>query len=148
MRTNKLTAAVLISDAALGTRLAACGGSSGSQTYQATEGTLYGGAVIQSDSGTEVVGWIGEGGTLTFPDVTVPSNGSYPVTIGYANVTGDRQAVIAFNRVTLPGERGGRGSVDQVPAKVLPLHAAPNTFTIGNPTAYAPDITAITVSNG
>ena len=36
-------------------------------------GTRSGGAVVQSDSGTEVVGWIGEGGTLTFPDITVPT---------------------------------------------------------------------------
>jgi hypothetical protein len=122
MRTNKLTAAVLISDAALGTRLAACGGSSGSQTYRATGGTLSGGAVIvgQRHRGGRLDR---RGRTLTFPDVTVRSNGSYPVTIGYANVTGDRQAVIAVNNgesgrwVTLPGERGGPGSVTRSPRR-------------------------------
>jgi hypothetical protein len=73
MRIIKLTAAVLIPAAALGSGRAACGGASGSPTYQAKGGTRSGGAVVQSDSGTEVVGWIGEGGTLTFPDVIVPT---------------------------------------------------------------------------
>lgn len=108
--------------------------------------------MVQSDQGNEVVGWIGEGGTLTFPDVRVPTNGTYTVLLGYANCTGDRQAVILVNNgetgqlVTMPSH-GGTAScqIDRWPVQ-LSLHAGPNTISIGNPDAYAPDIRSITVS--
>jgi hypothetical protein len=55
---------------------------------EAAANTLAGGAVVQSCatcSGGNKVGFVGEGGTLTFTGVPVTSAGTYNVTIGYCD---------------------------------------------------------------
>jgi hypothetical protein len=124
--------------------------------YQAAApgNTLAGGAVVQSCAtcyGGQKVGYVGEGGTLTFNDVSVPAAGTYQVTLVYCDgsATG-RQADISVN--------GGAsqllsftptGSFTTVGAMTvsLPLAAGDNTIELGNPSAYAPDFNEIVVAS-
>jgi hypothetical protein len=117
--------------------------------------TLAGGAVVQACTtcyGGDKVGYVGEGGTLTFNDVSVPAAGSYPLTIVYCDgsATG-RQADISVN--------GGApqllsftptGSFTTVGAMTLTvtLAAGNNTIEFGNPSAYAPDFNEIILPAG
>jgi len=137
-------------------KLVPVSGTSGATTYQAASpaNTLAGGAVVNgcnSCLGGEKVGWVGNGGTLTFNDVDVAATGNYAVQIGYldgtSGITG-RSATITVN-----------GSADQTltfiptggfqdPGSVtvsLPLTAGENTIEFSNSSAYAPDFEAITV---
>jgi alpha galactosidase A-like protein/alpha-galactosidase-like protein/alpha galactosidase C-like protein len=122
--------------------------------YQAAESgnTLAGGAVVQSCStcyGGEKVGFVGEGGTLTFDNVTVPATGTYKVTLVYCDGSG-RQADISAN--------GGAaqllsftptGSFTTVGAQTvsLSLNAGANTIELSNPSAFAPDFNEIIVAS-
>jgi hypothetical protein len=114
---------------------------------------LSGGAAGQSCStcyGGEKVGYVGEGGTLTFNDVTVATAGTYEVTVIYCDgsATG-RQATVSVN--------GGAaqtlsftptGSFTTVGAMTVPLSlaAGSNTIEFANPSAYAPDFNEIIVA--
>jgi len=116
--------------------------------------TLAGGAVAATCStcyGGDKVGYVGEGGTLTFNDVTAPTAGTYDVTIIYCDgsATG-RQATVSVN--------GGSpqtvsftptGSFTTVGAMTVPLAltAGTNTIELANPTAYAPDFDEIIVAS-
>jgi Alpha galactosidase A/NPCBM-associated, NEW3 domain of alpha-galactosidase/Alpha galactosidase C-terminal beta sandwich domain/Carbohydrate binding module (family 35) len=124
--------------------------------YQAASSanTLAGGAVLASCPtcyGGEKVGFVGEGGTLTYNDVSVPASGTYQVTIIYCDgsATG-RQADIAVD--------GGApqllsftptGSFDTVGAMTVTatLTAGNNTIELSNPAAYAPDMNEIIVAS-
>jgi len=74
--------------------------------------TLAGGAVVQTCStcsGGKKVGFVGNGGTLTFTSVNAVSSGTYQVTIAYCDgsATG-RQATVSVNGglpQTLPSPR-------------------------------------------
>jgi hypothetical protein len=119
---------------------------------EAAANTLAGGAVVQSCttcSGGAKVGYVGEGGTLTFNAVTVPSAGTYNLTIAYCDgsATG-RQATVSVN--------GGAaqtlsftptGSFTTVGTMTVPvsLQAGANTIEFANPSAYAPDFDRIIV---
>jgi hypothetical protein len=112
--------------------------------------TIAGGAVVASCSacsGGEKVGYVGEGGTLTFNGVNVAGSGTYQVIIAYLDGSG-RQAMISVN--------GGApqtvsftptGSFDTVGTMTLPLQltAGNNTIEFANPSAYAPDFDRIIV---
>ncbi len=116
--------------------------------------TLAGGAVVASCStcyGGEKVGYVGEGGTLTYNDVSAPAGGTYNVTIIYCDgsATG-RQADITVD--------GGTpqllsftptGSFDTVGAMTVTvtLAAGDNTIELSNPAAYAPDMNEIIVAS-
>jgi Alpha galactosidase A/NPCBM-associated, NEW3 domain of alpha-galactosidase/Alpha galactosidase C-terminal beta sandwich domain/Carbohydrate binding module (family 35) len=120
---------------------------------EAPGNTLAGGAVVAgcpTCSGGAKVGFVGSGGTLTFNGVTVPSAGSYRVTIAYldGSATG-RQAQISVN--------GGApqtvsftptGSFSAVGTMTLPLQltAGSNTIGFANPPAFAPDFDRIVVA--
>jgi len=119
----------------------------------AAANTLAGGAVTQSCTtcyGGEKVGFVGEGGTLTFNNVTVPTAGTYDVTIVYCDGSSTgRQATVSVN--------GGAaqtlsftptGSFTTVGAMTLPLSLAAgvNTIELANPAAYAPDFNEIVVA--
>jgi hypothetical protein len=124
--------------------------------YQAASSanTLAGGAVVASCStcyGGEKVGYVGEGGTLTYNDVSVPASGTYQVTIIYCDgsATG-RQADITVD--------GGppqllsftpTGSFDTVGAMTVTaaLAAGNNTIELSNPAAYAPDMNEVIVAS-
>jgi Alpha galactosidase A/NPCBM-associated, NEW3 domain of alpha-galactosidase/Alpha galactosidase C-terminal beta sandwich domain/Carbohydrate binding module (family 35) len=124
--------------------------------YQAASpaNTLAGGAVAAicpTCYGGEKVGYVGEGGTLTYNNVSVPTSGTYNVIIIYCDgsATG-RQADITVD--------GGRpqllsftptGSFDTVGAMTVTaaLTAGNNTIELSNPAAYAPDMNEIIVSS-
>ena len=114
--------------------------------------TLAGGAVVQSCTtcyGGEKVGFVGEGGTLTFGNVTVQTAGTYNVTIVYCDGSSTgRQATISVN--------GGAaqtlsftptGSFATVGAMTVPLslNAGANTIEFANPSAFAPDFNELVV---
>ena len=137
-------------------KLVPVAGTAGATTYLAasTANTLAGGAAVASCNsclGGEKVGYVGDGGTLTFNDVDVSAAGNYAVQIGYldgtSGITG-RSATITVNggaaqTVTFipTGSFQDPGSV----TVSLPLTAGENTVEFGNSSAYAPDFDAITV---
>jgi hypothetical protein len=114
--------------------------------------TLAGGAVVQSCStcyGGEKVGFVGEGGTLTFNDVSVPAAGSYQLTIVYCDgsATG-RQADITVDGGTpqlLSFTPTGSFTTVGAMTVTVTLTAGNNTVEFGNPSAYAPDFNEIIV---
>jgi len=116
--------------------------------------TLAGGAVVQSCttcSGGAKVGFVGEGGTLTFNDVTAPSAGTYQVTIAYCDgsATG-RQATISVNggpAQTLSFTPTGSFTTVGTMTVSLPLTAGANTIELANPSDYAPDFDRIIVAD-
>jgi hypothetical protein len=119
---------------------------------EAAANTIAGGAGItacSTCSGGEKVGFVGAGGTVTFNGVSVPSAGTYQVTIAYldGSATG-RQADVSVN--------GGAaqlvqftptGSFSTVGTMTIPLTltAGANTIEFSNPSAYAPDFDRIIV---
>jgi hypothetical protein len=120
----------------------------------ASANTLAGGAVVQTCStcyGGEKVGYVGDGGTLTFNDVTVPAAGTYTVTLVYCDgTTGTtgRQADISVNggaaqllQFTPTGSFTTVGTMN-VP---VTLAAGANTIELSNPSAYAPDFNELVV---
>ena len=100
--------------------------------------------------GGEKVGYVGQGGTLTYNDVSVPGSGSYHVTIIYCDgsATG-RQADITVDGA--PPQLLSftpTGSFDTVGAMTVTatLTAGNNTIELSNPAAYAPDMNEIIVA--
>jgi hypothetical protein len=128
----------------------------GAASYEAESAanTLAGGAVVQACStcsGGEKVGYVGEGGTLTFNGVTAPSAGTYRVTIAYCDgsATG-RQATVTVNggpAQTLSFTPTGSFTTVGTMTVALPLTAGANTIEFANPAAYAPDFDRIIVAN-
>jgi hypothetical protein len=118
---------------------------------EAAANTLAGGAVVSACptcSGGSKVGYVGEGGTLTFNGVDVPSAGTYRVTLVYAT-DGVRPAVISAN--------GGAGQNVSFPTTgsftatgaltvSLALNAGANTIELSDPSAYTPDFDRIIVA--
>ncbi len=119
---------------------------------EAAANTIAGGAGVTACpacSGGEKVGFVGEGGTLTFNDVSVPSAGTYQVTIGYldGSATG-RQADVSVNGGTAqPIQFTPTGSFSAVGTMTIPLTltAGTNTIEFSDPSAYAPDFDRIIV---
>lgn len=121
--------------------------SSNSLTRLESCGTCYYGQVK--------VGYLGEGGTLTFDNVVVDKAGTYDLTIVY----GDGSA--AAGSPGRPGEmtidNGGpkalqftaTGSYTTMGTMTLPvtLAAGSNTVEFGDPNAYMPDVDAIVVGS-
>jgi hypothetical protein len=142
-----------------------CGGPPGSPNpnpdpnaaYLAVDGSLAGGAMVQtcaSCSGGEKVGWIGEGGTLTFTNVYVQTTGIYDVNVVYCDgsATG-RQFNISTGSPSVSGSETQLVSDTPTGSFVtlgsltvaLDLVAGYNTVEIWNDAAYAPDINEILV---
>jgi Alpha galactosidase A/Alpha galactosidase C-terminal beta sandwich domain/Carbohydrate binding module (family 35) len=137
-------------------KLVPVGGTAGATTYQAASSanTLAGGAAVAGCNaclGGQKVGFVGNGGTLTFNDVTAPTAGNYQVQIGYLDGTSGtvgRSATISVNGsaaatvgFTPTGSFQNPGSA----TVSLPLKAGDNTVEFGNSSAWAPDFSAITV---
>ena len=127
----------------------------GATSYEAeaAANTLAGGAIVQSCptcSGGNKVGFVGEGGTLTFTGVTVASAGTYNVTIVYCDgsATG-RPATISVNGGT-PQDLSftPTGSFSTVGTMTVPLQlsAGTNTIEFADPSAYTPDFDRIIVA--
>lgn len=119
---------------------------------EAPASTIAGGAGVAACpacSGGQKVGFVGEGGTLTFNDVSVPSAGTYQVTIAYldGSATG-RQADVSVNGGTAQlVQFAPTGSFSTVGTMTIPLTltAGDNTIEFSNPSAYAPDFDRIIV---
>jgi hypothetical protein len=114
--------------------------------------TLAGGAVVQSCStcsGGAKVGFVGNGGTLTFNTIHAASAGNYQVTLVYCS--GDpRPAMISVNGGTpqaLSFPSTGSFSTTGTLTVSLPLAAGSNTIEIGDPGAYTPDFDRIIVAS-
>lgn len=137
-------------------RLVPTSGTSGSTTYlaAASANTLAGGAASASCNsclGGQKVGYVGDGGTLTFNGVSVGSAGNYQVQIGYldgtAGTTG-RSTTVTVNGVAADTFTAAPTGSFQNPGSVtlsLPLKAGSNTIEFSDSSAYAPDFDAITV---
>lgn len=137
-------------------KLVPVAGTSGSTTYQAaaSSNTLAGGAVAvacNSCLGGAKVGFVGNGGTLTFNGVQAPSTGNHEVRLTYLDGTSGtvgRSATVTVNGTavqtlafTPTGSFANPGTV----TISLPLNAGANTVELSNASAYAPDVAAITV---
>ena len=137
-------------------KLVPVSGTAGATTYNAASSanTLAGGAVVagcNSCLGGQKVGYVGDGGTLTFNDVSAATAGTYAVQIDYLDGTSGtvgRSATISVNgsavqtlAFTPTGSFQNPGSV----TVSLPLRAGANTIEFSNSSAYAPDFEAITV---
>ncbi len=137
-------------------RLVPVAGAQGSTTYQAESGanTIAGGAGTASCNsclGGQKVGFVGEGGTLTFNGVDVNSSGNYAVQIDYldgtAGTTG-RSTTITVNGTNVETLADTPTGSYQNPGSMtvsLPLSAGQNTIEFSNSSSYAPDFDAITV---
>jgi alpha-galactosidase len=138
-------------------RLVPVSGTQGSTTYEAASSgnTLAGGAVTaacNSCLGGEKVGFVGEGGTLTFNNVDVSSSGNYAVQIDYLDGTSGttgRSSTITVNGSAVETLTDTPTGSFQNPGSTtvsLPLKAGANTIEFSNSSAYAPDFDAITVA--
>jgi hypothetical protein len=128
----------------------------GATSYEAeaAANTLSGGAVAQSCttcSGGSKVGFVGEGGTLTFTNVTAPAAGTYNVTIAYCDgsATG-RPATVSVNGGT-PTDLSftPTGDFSTVGTMTVPLQlsAGPNTIEFADASAFTPDFDRIIVAD-
>ncbi|HEX4705492.1 MAG TPA: CBM35 domain-containing protein [Pseudonocardiaceae bacterium] len=126
----------------------------GPTSYEAesTANTIAGGARLANCaacSDGQKVGFVGNGGTLTFNNVTVPTAGTYAVTIYYLNGPPGRQATVSVNGgapQTLSFTPTADFNTVGTMAVPLALSAGANTIEFANPTAFAPDFDRITVS--
>ncbi|HVU70263.1 MAG TPA: carbohydrate-binding protein, partial [Ktedonobacteraceae bacterium] len=121
---------------------------------EASNNTLAGGAVVSSCSscsGGEKVGYIGNGGTLTFNGVSASSAGSYTVTIYYLNgESGNRTASLSVNggsSTTLTfSPTGGWNNVGSLTTTVTLNAGSNNTLVFSNSGGWAPDIDRIVIA--
>ncbi|MGA8529843.1 MAG: CBM35 domain-containing protein [Acidobacteriaceae bacterium] len=120
--------------------------------YEA-EVAILGGSVAgvfsNYSSGLAKAGNIGGGAanTVTFADVTAPTDGSYQLEIDY-QTSGPRSFFMSVNG-TAPQELDLNGDTfnDPTPAVIaVSLRAGVNTIEFGNPTGYAPDLDRIVVA--
>ncbi|MBR7837086.1 fibronectin type III domain-containing protein [Actinospica durhamensis] len=130
---------------------------SGTTGYEAesTANTLAGGATIASCSacsGGQEVGYVGEGGTLTFPNVSATSAGSYTLTVKYIDGDAGRNATLTVNgtasTVTFTGTNNSNWTTLQTKTVTVTLNAGTNTIEFSNASAYAPDFDQITLNSG
>jgi hypothetical protein len=112
--------------------------------------TIAGGAKVAtcpSCYSGQKVGFVGEGGTVTFNSVTVPTAGTYQVEIGYLDGSG-RQADVTVNGGTPQSVQfTSTGSFDNMGFQTVPmqLSAGANTIELSNPSAFAPDFNALII---
>ncbi|MFD9702459.1 DUF4832 domain-containing protein [Lentzea sp. NPDC059081] len=119
---------------------------------ESTGNTLSGGAVVSACggcSGGSKVGYLGNGGTLTFNDVDGGAGGTRTVTLHYASPEA-RNARIQANggtAQTVGFPSTPDWSTTRTTTVSLSLRAGRgNTVTLSNPSGWAPDIDKITVS--
>ncbi len=127
--------------------------SSGSASYEAESSgnTLAGGAVVSSSanaSGGAKVGYVGNGGTLTFNGVTAASAGNYVLTLVYlsAEARSVQVTVNAGSPVTVALPSSGGWDVLKTYDLTVALASGNNTVKLANPSGWAPDIDRIVVS--
>ena len=125
---------------------------SGPTTYEAeaSANVVAGGASVYGCSGCSggaKVGFLGGSGTLTFPDITVPSDGTYLVTVGYVDGDSSRTAIVTVDgtpfELPLSGTNDNDWDTAQTVVVPMALHAGTNSIGFGNPTGYVSDIDKI-----
>ena len=129
-------------------------GSAGAVAYEAesSANTLTGNASIadcSNCSGGKKIGNLGGTGTLTFPDITVASAGTYLVDIAYVDGDSSRTAVVTVNgtafNLPLSGTNNNDWGTPQTVTVPVRLKAGTNSIQFGNPTDYVSDIDKITL---
>jgi hypothetical protein len=117
---------------------------------EAATNTLSGGARVLSCSGCSggsTVGYVGNGGVLTFNDISANATGAYALTIAYASGE-DRYANMSVN--------GGAGSLLRFASTgsfttvgkltvTVNLNAGNNTIAFSNTSGWGPDFDRITL---
>jgi Alpha galactosidase A/Alpha galactosidase C-terminal beta sandwich domain len=116
----------------------------------ASANTLAGGAAIASCSGCaggQKVGDLGGGGTLTYPDISVPVAGTYLMTLTYVDGDTGRSSVVTVNggSFNLPTDGTGDNDWSDVQTVTVPvtLQAGTNTIEFSNPDNYSADVSQI-----
>jgi hypothetical protein len=124
----------------------------GATAYPAAASTnvLGGSAAIYSCSGCpggQKVGYLGGGGTLTYPDVSVAAAGTYLMTVTYVDGDTGRTSVVTVNGNSFNLPTDGTGDNDwgdtQTVTVPVTLQAGTNTIEFSNPTNYSADISQI-----
>lgn len=98
----------------------------------------------------QTVGYIGEGGTLTFNNVAAATSGTHSITISYEDGDAGRSATItvngAFSSLSFTGNNANNWSTPLTMSVNVTLTAGSNnTIVFSNPTSYAPDIDELIV---
>ncbi|WP_224363413.1 NPCBM/NEW2 domain-containing protein [Hyalangium versicolor] len=121
-------------------------------TFEAEDSanTLAGGAVratCPGCSGGQKVGFLGNGGTLTFNSVYVPVAGNYTLTVSYSTAEVRSLSLRVNAGTTATYSLASTGSYD-VPASwqtTVNLSAGNNTLQFSNASGWAPDLDKISV---
>jgi hypothetical protein len=125
-----------------------------STTYQAnSSGVIAGGALTQSCSGCssgQTAGYLGEGGTLTFSNVSVSTAGTYFLTISYEDGDTGRSATLTVNgsprTLNFIGLNNNNWTTPQKTIVAVNLNAGNNTVEFSNPSGWAPSIDQVIVN--
>lgn len=124
----------------------------GPTVYPAAASTnvLGGGASVYSCSGCpggQKVGYLGGGGTLTYPDVSVPVAGTYLMTLTYVDGDTGRTSIVTVNNqpFNLPTDGTGDNDWSDVQTVTVPvtLQAGANSIEFSNPDNYSADVSQI-----
>jgi hypothetical protein len=125
---------------------------SGPTTYPAAAAgnALGGSASVYSCSGCpggQKVGYLGGGGTLTYPDIDVPAAGTYLMTLTYVDGDTGRTSIVTVNGQPFDLPTAGTGDNDwgDVQNVTVPvtLRAGQNTIEFSNPDNYSADVSQI-----
>ena len=117
--------------------------------YEAENAVLAGSAgttYCEYCSGASKANGLGFSGTVTFTNVTVPRDGTYPMEIDYL-VGGQRTFFLSVNGAAateLPLTGNGWDAFTPTVVSVQ-LHAGANTIEFSNPSNYAPDLDRIVI---
>lgn len=113
---------------------------------------LAGGAFVGACSGCPdgtKVRYIGNTGTLTFPDVKASVAGSYTLTISYANgdASGGRDAIVTVDSAAVDVffTSNGQWNTAQTLTLTVHLNSGMNSIEFGNPRTLGPDIAEIVI---
>lgn len=118
---------------------------------ESSANTLAGGAVratCATCSNGARVGYLGEGGTLTFTGVRVPASGTRTVRVWYTNGDASRSATLSVNGaadLTLTFGSTGGWRVSKYLEVRVPLAAGSNSLRFANQSGWAPDIDRIDI---
>ncbi|MEW2544530.1 hypothetical protein AB0910_01915 [Streptomyces sp. NPDC047002] len=127
-------------------------GPGGPVTYQGEDAVLAGGATASGCGGCAggaKAGNVGGAATVTFDHVTADRDGTYLVTVAYADGDTSRQGIVTVDGRTLQLPFSGTGDNDwdhtQDVTVPMELTAGDNTVAFGNPGDNVADIDQITV---
>lgn len=127
--------------------------------YMANAATFNSSATLETCGtcyyGQDMVGYIGEGGTLTFDDITADSDATYDMTIIYADGSAaagspGRPGTVIVNSGAPKNLQftatGGYSTIGAMTAQVT-LTTGANSIEFADPNAYMPNIDAIVVAS-